>query len=179
MGSAGGVSGMGRFRTRPPDAIVKAIINHNNKTMNHSSITSLRQRVARIALLLAFACLAGCGMPITDGATRLASDINAGAGKLPATKNARLEIKHKPVSIPDGVKGPYMVEMQISSPNRPRTSGTLFITDLKSRDGWGTTYHLNYVRVPRELSVTKNAGESVTIVLERAADGKIDVTGLR
>ena len=63
--------------------------------------------------------------------------------------------------------------------------GADFLKEHLSRDyknhgyNWGTTYHLNYVRVPRELSVSKNAGESVVIVLERGPDGKVDVTGLR
>jgi hypothetical protein len=146
--------------------------------MNHLSTISLRQLVARMALILAAACLTSCGMPLTDGATRLAGDISAGARKLSASKDARLEIKHKPVAKPDGVKGSYEVELQ-SSLHHPQSGGTLSITDLKSRDASGTTSHLNYVRVPRELSVTKNAGESVVIILERASDGKVDVTGLR
>jgi hypothetical protein len=152
------------------------------RRMSHYSTVSLRALLARVGLLLAFACLSGCGMPVTDAATRLAFDINAGARKLRASTDSRLEIQHKPVSIPDGVKGRYEVGLQSSlerSLDHPTKGGTLFVRDLTSRDAWTTTCHLNYVRVPRELNITKNAGESVNIVLERVGDGKIDVTGVR
>lgn len=147
--------------------------------MKHSSNKSIRKLLACITLLLVFVYLSGCGLLllITDGATRLAGDINDGARKLRSSEDTHIEILHKPLARPDGVKGGYEVGLQ-SSLNRPQ-GGTLFITDLNSRDTWGTTCHLNYVRVPRELSVSKNAGESVIIILERSPDGQVDVTGLR
>ena len=105
-------------------------------------------------------------MPLTDCATRLAYDIESGAKQLRASSVSYTEILHKPLSIPEGVKD-------------PKSGGTLFIKDLENRKGWGTTYHLNYVRVPHALGFTKNAGESVIITLERDPDGKTDVTSLR
>lgn len=117
-------------------------------------------------------------MPLTDGATRLAGDINAGAKKLRASDAPRLEIEHQPLSVPEGVKGAYEVGLN-SSLDHPKSGGALFINELNSRRGWGTTYHLNQVRVPRALRINKQEGESVILVLERAPDGQIDVVDIR
>lgn len=42
---------------------------------------------------------------------------------------------------------------------------------------YSTTYHLNAVRVPQELSAVKKAGESVSVTF-RKRDGAIEVVGL-
>ena len=42
---------------------------------------------------------------------------------------------------------------------------------------YSTSYHLNAVRVPQELSVVKKTGESVKVTL-RKRDGAIEVVGL-
>jgi hypothetical protein len=152
--------------------------------MTHSSTISLRQLFARIALLLAVACLSGCGLPLTDGATRLAGDIGDAAKKLRESRAPRIEIQHKPIARPEGVKGRYEVVMQPSL-NHPRSGGSLLVRDLDSPEyknhgyNWSTSSHLNFVRVPRELRVTKSAGEPIVIVLERGPDGTVDATGLR
>jgi hypothetical protein len=35
---------------------------------------------------------------------------------------------------------------------------------------WATTYHLNFVQVPREMSVRKKAGEAAVLVLHKKGD---------
>lgn len=93
-------------------------------------------------------------------------------------------MKHRPVAYPDGVKGRYEIVLQASL-DHPRSGGSLLVGDLDSHDyqnrgyNWSTSSHLEHVRVPQELRIQKKAGESTVIVLERSADGAIDVTGLR
>jgi hypothetical protein len=137
-----------------------------------------------IALLLALlACLSGCCL-MTDGATRLAGEIGDASERLRHSSAASLEMKHRPFPWPDGVKGPYEIVLRRSL-EHPRSSGALLVGDLDSRGyknwgyNWSTTYHLNFVRVPRELSIRKKAGETTIVVLERRADGAVEVTDLR
>jgi len=136
-----------------------------------------------IAMLLApLACLSGCCL-MTDGATRLAGEIGDASERLHHSSAASLEMKHRPFPWPDGVKGPYEIVLQRSL-EHPR-GGALLVGDLDSRGyknwgyNWGTTSHLLYVRVPRELSIRKKAGETTIVVLERRADGAVEVTDLR
>ena len=136
------------------------------------------------ALLLSpLACLSGCCL-ITDGATRLAGEIGNASQRLQHSAATTLEMKHQPSPWPDGVKGPYEIVLQRSL-EHPRSGGALLVGDLDSKGyknlgyNWGTTYHLRFVRVPRELSIRKKAGETTTVLLERRADGAINVTDLR
>ena len=135
-------------------------------------------------LLAALAGLSCCGLPLTDGATRLAGEIRGAAKRLRDSSENRLEMKHRPLSWPDGVKGRYEIVFQASL-DHPRSGGSLLVGDLDSSGyrkwgyNWSTTYHLNFVRVPRELRIRKNAGEAVVVVLERRADGTVDVTDLK
>ena len=136
-----------------------------------------------IALLPAsLACLSGCGL-MTDGATRLAGKIGGASERLRHDSAASFEMKHRPFPWPDGVKGPYEIVLQRSL-EHPRSGGALLVGDLDSRGyknrgyNWATTYHLRHVRVPRELSIRKKAGETTIVVLERRADGAVEVTRL-
>lgn len=137
-----------------------------------------------LLLLAALVCLPGCGLPLTDGATRLASEIGNAAEKLQQSHATSLEMKHRPVSFPEGVTGRYEIVLQASL-DHPRSGGALLVGDLDSHNyqnwgyNWSTTSHLNYVRVPRELRIRKNAGEVTVVVLELRSDGAVEVTDLR
>jgi len=135
-------------------------------------------------LLAAFGWLSICEIPFTDGATRLAGEIGNSVARLHQSSAPSLEMKHRPKPIPYGVKGRYEIVMQ-SSLGSPGTCGSLLVGDLDSHNyqnwgyNWATTSHLNYVRVPRELRIRKNAGEVTVVVLERRVDGSVEVTDLR
>lgn len=138
-----------------------------------------------LLVITAHCFLGGCGPPLTDGATRLAGDLGCAAKKLHRdTTQSSLEVEHHPVAIPDGIKGRYEVVFQASL-DHPRAGGSLLVGDLDSPNyqkwgyNWSTTSHLNHVRVPNELRIQKNAGDSLVVVLERRKDGLIDVTKLK
>ena len=134
---------------------------------------------AALALLLS-----ACGLPFTDGATRLASDIGDASQQLRQTPQSSLELTHRPLSRPEGVTGPYEIELQ-SSADFPRSGGSLLVSDLDSPGhpkwgyNWSTTWHLRHVQVPKPLTIRKQAGESTVLVLDRRADGSVEVTALR
>jgi len=138
----------------------------------------LRCSVAQIAAAL---CLGGCIL-MTDAATRLANELKDGAASLRNLNQERLEVTHRPLSFPDGIHGPYEVVFQQSV--GCTKCGSLFVGDLDTTNseyragGGSTTYHLNFVIVPRELKVRKQKDQAVVIVLHKAGDA-IEVEALR
>ncbi len=134
---------------------------------------------ASLALLLS-----ACGPPLTDGATRLAGEIGDASQQLRQNPRSSLELNHRPLSRPEGVTGAYEIVLQ-SSADFPRSGGSLLVGDLDSPNykrwgyNWSTTWHLRHVRVPRELSIRKQAGQTTEVVLDRRADGSVEVTALR
>lgn len=142
-------------------------------------------RLCRLALPAALALLlSACGLPLTDGATRLASDIGDAAQQLRKSPQSSLELSHRPLSRPEGVTGPYEIVLQ-SSADFPRSGGSLLVSNLDSPGyrkwgyNWSTTSHLNHVEVPKPLAIRKPAGQSTVLVLDRRADGTVEVTALR
>jgi uncharacterized membrane protein YdfJ with MMPL/SSD domain len=106
--------------------------------------------------------LVGCVF-LTDAATRAAYDIEAAAAHMRAKGLDRLEFVHVPKAEPDGVVGPWDLLIQQSG-QMGVNPGALCI------GRYHTSYHNNFVRVPRTLSIAKKAGEGVTIVLRREGD---------
>lgn len=127
--------------------------------------------------LLCSLLLSGCFI-FTDGATRLANDLRDNAFILRHSDRQTLEIEHRPSRFPDGIDGSYTVLLQCST-ETPRR-GTLCVEETKEVKGryYGTTYHLNYVRVPKDISVTKAAGEPVYLLLRKVGD-VIEVESVR
>ena len=153
--------------------------------MHRSPPAVLLNRLSRPAFPAALALLlTACGLPLTDGATRLAAEIGDASQELRKSPQASLELNHRPLSHPEGVTGAYEIVLQ-SSVDFPRSGGSLLVGDLDSRGyrnwgyNWSTTSHLNHVQVPEPLAIRKQAGQSTVLVLERRADGSVDVTALR
>lgn len=125
--------------------------------------------------------LGGCGL-LGDGATRLAGDLGNAADSLSQVPATKQEVVHRPARAPYGIKGRYEILMQAS--DAPRSRGCLAVSDLDSPEyqkwgyNWSTTSHLNYVRVPRELRIRKEAGEATVITLERSVDGAVEVKAM-
>jgi hypothetical protein len=138
--------------------------------------------LARAVCLLVSLLLSSCVL-FTDGATRLAYDLEAGARKLRGSNQESLEVTHKPRSFPDGVKGPYQIELQ-ESLKHPAEGGSLLVSDLESHNfgnwgyNWSTTYHLNFVRVPKHLIIRKTKDEPAILLLQKAGNS-IDVVSIR
>lgn len=140
-----------------------------------------RSLAITVCLLLPL-LLSSCVL-FTDGATRLAYDLEAGARTLRGLNQESLEVTHKARSFPDGVKGPYQIELQ-ESLKHPAEGGSLLVGDLESHNfgnwgyNWSTTYHLNFVRVPKHLIIRKAKAKPTILLLQKAGDS-IDVVSIR
>jgi hypothetical protein len=111
----------------------------------------------------------------TDGATRIAYDIESGVEALQRSDAAQYTIRHSPERMPDGCGEAYTVQFSANS--------SLVIWCKQSSDGkvtasHATTYHLRFVKVPRTFKLDKAAGE-VTLIDLAKSDGSIVVTGVR
>jgi len=113
-----------------------------------------------LVLCLTFG-LAGCDF-MTDAATRIAYDLEREAAALRRSGEATRTFTHKPKASPEGITGPYTV----------RLGRALSISK------YHTSYHSNFVEVPKMLVVRKGDGEAFQIVLTRVGDS-IQVTELR
>lgn len=127
----------------------------------------------RLAFALAFAALAtGCAL-LTDGALRLAYDIRDSAKELRASRQESLEVLHYPCRIPDGVDGPYQITLQASKGTTG--SGALIVSAIQdpaspTAPRYATSYHLQFIQVPKELSIRKGWNEPTYITLRKVGD---------
>lgn len=119
--------------------------------------------------LLLLAVTPGCDF-LTDAATRAAFEIEAATHEMRRQGLASYEFTHVPKASPDGVHGPW--ELLIQESGKQPGQGALCL------GRYATGYHNRFVRVPRTLSVTKQAGEGCVIVLRRDGD-TIELVGLR
>jgi hypothetical protein len=127
----------------------------------------------RVFPALLLAALAGCEVP-TDAATRLAYDLETGAGKLGAADGAKHRVEHATPSKPGECVGPYSVQLD--------KVGALIVW---CHDGAGktvsshsTSWHARFIDAPETWNLDKPAGATLTIELERRA-GRAVVTGVR
>ncbi|MPZ44258.1 MAG: hypothetical protein GEV05_12795 [Betaproteobacteria bacterium] len=125
----------------------------------------------RAACLAAVVLLCAC----TDGATRIAYDIESGVEAFRRSDAATYTIRHVPERLFDGCGEAYTVQLSANS--------SLVIWCKKSGSGevtssHATTYHLRFVKVPKTFKLDKAAGEATIIDLAKA-DGTIVVTSVR
>jgi hypothetical protein len=116
--------------------------------------------------------LAGC----TDAATRIAHDIEAGAKSLQASAETRATVRHEPSRWPEGCEGGYALEIGRGARGDPG-KGSITVR-CAGRGLYYTTYHLNFVVVPATVSVRKEAGAPVLLLLEKRGGG-IALTEIR
>jgi hypothetical protein len=140
-------------------------------------------RAVLLPLLIA-ACLglAGCekffDTFVSDSATRFAMQLRDEAAALRRSGETTRTFAHRPKPWPDGLRGDYRI---VFTGPAEQTDGRRGLMTAKSYDGplWsGTTYHLNYVRVPQPLSVAHRKGEPTYVTLE-LRDGTVFVTALK
>lgn len=114
-----------------------------------------------IPVLVAMLLLPGCGA-FTDAATRLASDIEAAAGKLKKDGD-RVTLHHQTPSRRGQCDGAYSVQLD--------EVGALVFwcrdDDGKVVSSPGTSSHRRFVRTLETYRVDKQAGEPLVIELER------------
>lgn len=115
-----------------------------------------------LPLLVLLALTAGCDA-FTDAATRIAYDIEAGAGRLGKEAGARYSIMHNTPSKSGECVGPYKVQLD--------KVGALIIWCKdeagKTVSSHSTTYHGRFVDTPQTYILEKPAGSPLTIDIER------------
>jgi hypothetical protein len=119
--------------------------------------------IARMMIPMLFAvAVAGCDV-LTDAATRIAYDIEAGERRLDRREGSRHSVQHRTPSAADQCTGPYTVQID--------KVGALVIwcKDDAGRtvSSHSTTYHGRVVVTPRTWILEKPAGSTLTIDLER------------
>ena len=126
-------------------------------------------------LLLSGSLLAGCFADPTDAATRLAFDIEAGAGRVGRANGAKVVIEHRAPSKAGECEGSYKVQLD--------KVGAIVIWcydagGAKVVSSHSTTYHSRYVDTPRTRILDKKARETLVIGLERR-DGRVVIADAR
>lgn len=128
-------------------------------------------RLRWLACLALPALLAGC----SDGATRIAFDLESAAAALQRSGAERSELRHVPEASPGGCAAAYSVQFTADAglviwckdvPGGVATSSHI------------TTYHLRFVKVPRTFNLDKAAGEAMVIELAKQG-GAVVVTSVR
>jgi hypothetical protein len=132
---------------------------------------AMQMVLAKFACFTILATLIAC----TDGATRIAYDIESSVAAFKRTNATTYSIKHTPEALPEGCSGPYKVQLseQSSLVIWCKNADSSKITSSHT-----TTYHLRFVDVPRQFIVDKSAGEALFIDIEKQ-NGKVVVVGLR
>lgn len=121
--------------------------------------------------LLAFTT--GCDL-FSDAATRLAYDLEAGAGRLGRQAGASTSVRHSMPSKSGDCAGPYKVQLD--------KVGALIVWCYSAAgetvSSHSTTYHARLVDTPKTYLLEKPAGAPLTITLERRG-GRALITDVR
>ena len=124
-----------------------------------------------IPLLVVFWIAFGSGLfgnVLTDAATRLAYELKAGAKQLNKSDKSEWEVEHLPVSSPEGIDGAYQITLQAvkHDNNGINGSGSLTVENIGGKY-YGTSYHLRFVTVTKELKIRKKKGETTYLTLRK------------
>ena len=126
---------------------------------------------ARMILIAAAAVAASACDFATDPATRLAYDIEAGADLLGSDDGATFNIRHATPSNSGECAGPYKVQLD--------KVGALILWCMNAAgetvSSHSTSYHARFVETPRTYLVDKDAGETLTLELERRGERAVIV----
>lgn len=121
----------------------------------------------------------GIELLVSDASTRLAYDIRDNAMKLRVSGATVRTFEHHPKSWPKGLNGDYRIEI-IETPTSPKP-GHRSIGIARSRAGatwYATSYHLNFVSVPQDLTIAHRKGEPTLVTLE-LRNGRVVLTALQ
>jgi len=126
----------------------------------------------KLPVLLAALLLAGC---FTDAATRLAYDLEAGAGRVGPAEGATGSVAHRTPSKAGECENDYTVQLD--------KVGAIIVW-CRDKAGTGTvsshstSYHARFVDTPRTYILEKKAGEALVIDLARH-NGRVVVADAR
>jgi hypothetical protein len=126
-----------------------------------------------VLLLISRTTMTGCDV-ITDPATRLAYELEAGTGRLGREAGATYSVQHNQPSKSGECIGPYKVQLD--------KVGGLIIwcndTSGHTVSSHSTSYHARFVETPQTFILEKPAGTFLTIDLERRDDRAV-ITNVR
>ena len=126
-----------------------------------------------LLLFISLTTVTGCDVA-TDPATRLAYELEAGAGRLGEAVGATYSIQHQTPSKSGECIGPYKVQLD--------KVGAMIIwcNDASGHtvSSHSTSYHARFVGTPQTYILEKPAGAALTIDLERRNDRAV-VTNVR
>ena len=115
----------------------------------------------------------------SDAATRLAYQIRDEAAELRHSGESTRTFVHKPWAWPDGITGDYRIEIiEYKTAPRPGHRSIGVARSLAGPAWYTTSYELNFVEVPRDLSVAHQKGEPTLVTLQMQ-DGKVLLTDLK
>jgi hypothetical protein len=115
----------------------------------------------------------------SDAATRLAYQIRDEAAALRRAGGPVRVFEHWPRSAPDGIRGDYRIEIvETRTSPRPGHRSIGVARNLTEPAWYATSYHLNFVEVPRDLTVSHRKGEPTRVTLE-LRDDRVLLTDLR
>ena len=130
--------------------------------------TVLQVLVSVLSVLL----LGGC---LTDAATRLAYDIEAGAGRVGRADGAKYTVVHRVPSSAGECVGPYRVQLDKVGAIIVWCKDAAGDTTVSSHS---TSYHARFVDTSETRIVDKPANEALVIELERR-DGRIVIASAK
>lgn len=126
-----------------------------------------------LLLLMPLLTMSGCDVA-TDAATRLAYDIEVGAGRLGGEDGAKYSIEHATPSRSGECTGPYAVQLD--------KVGALIVwcKDAAGRtvSSHSTSYHARFIDAHQTYNLEKPAGAALIIDIERRG-GRAVVTDVR
>ena len=140
---------------------------------------TIKPPVFLLLIIILSLVISGC----TDAATRLGGDIVTHAHDLKKSSQTELTFSHQPKYSPEGCSGAYTVTLQ-ESLHHPTSGGSILVGCIgeKSFQTWGysysTSYHLNALSVPSELTARKEMGASLQVTLQKIGN-LIEVIGLK
>lgn len=133
---------------------------------------TMRTNLQVSASVLSALLLGGC---FTDAATRLAYDIEAGAGRVGRADGARYTLVHRVPSSVGECIGPYRVQLDKVGAIIVWCKDAAGDATVSSHS---TSYHGRFVDTPETRIVDKPAKEALVIDLERR-DGRIVIANVK
>jgi len=114
----------------------------------------------------------------SDAATRLAFQIRNESLGLKFSGQSTRTFAHRPWSWPDGVSGDYRIDIKEGPrPGYPGQRSIGVARNWTETSWYHTSYHMNFVQVPEDLSLSHRKGEITMVTLENR-DGQILLTRL-
>jgi hypothetical protein len=170
----------------PDERIAKLATGKHDASYNLNAFYLRSEPIMLCARVSGLSFLIGCGLLVsgcmTDAATRLADDVVKNARVLERSSATERAFIHYPRSSPYGCKSDYTVIFQCSL-EHPAHGGMLVIGCKEDAQfhtlgfSYTTTYHLNAVRVPMQISVEKPADAPLRVLLHKYENG-IEIIGV-